>query len=395
MRRVGLFIIFVLLAACEPYGWDHPFDRMRSQVLSPGYPYTGDRRDFFADGDTVVLMSGVRVPDGYDWQKDTAIGIGHAEIVLYRNLEEVLSFPTGYAECASTDPDSHHLIGGHLYTEFSTTDLTVVKRDGEKLISYEGREYLVGLIERYDGIYTLGHSRSGDGFSFRRNGQVILERPSGTVFGSFQESTYPETGALYEDGGKLYFSYMAESAGVSSAHLVEDGIDNPLLPGVFDRYDDVKVSGGGLFYVGTFRSGGAWYHSPTAEGYLRNDFVWSDCRIVDAGGSVFLAGDARSSDGKNDYFLVLAAETGNYSGYPPGRYEVTAVGKNRVTIDSLDFPGYYFFSKGCNAYFDGGRYVVLTPQDESPPLLRMPGKDVKIRLNGYLTGVEVYVNQSS
>jgi hypothetical protein len=82
----------------------------------------------------------------------------------------------------SPDPDMHRVVDGHLYTDFSTSSETIIKKDGKPLITYQKPEMICDFLVHGDDVHTLGHSRTGGGFSYRINGVVVLERSNGYTF---------------------------------------------------------------------------------------------------------------------------------------------------------------------------------------------------------------------
>ncbi len=193
--------------------------------------------------DTAILFSAVRFEESYNFHKDSAYGADNYEIIFYRDFEPSLSIPSS-AECASPDPDTHHIVGGHLYTEAVSRERTFVGRDGQTLFSFEGREILRGLLPDGDDIYTLSESRSGDGFSFRKNGKILFSRESGYVFGDMSEPSYGPSGALYRDMGKICFCYAARLSGTERYFTVKDG--EAEMTSLEEKYgiQDVKIDEG-------------------------------------------------------------------------------------------------------------------------------------------------------
>lgn len=398
MRNVVLYLlVLVLVSACERPDWFSPFNNPRSQVMAPLYcPESRPGTDpVVASGDTSVFVSGVRVPLGYDWQRDTAIGLGRGELVLFKDMMEVLAMPTGYDECVSTDPDTHHIIQGHLYSEFSTLERTVVKRDGGTVLEYEGREFLVGLLEKDGEFYTLGCLRSGDGFTYRKNGEILLKVEDGLPYGSFLDSSYPETGALYLDGSKMYFAYSSNRFGKSS-HIVEDGKDNLIdafAQGV--SIEDVKMIGGKLYCAGIVPgSGNLQYRNYVGNLTTESSYVWSSCRVVGSANNVKYGGTGRYRYASGASTLLLAADTGTVSVKDSGDWFFCLDG-DALYLNPSSYAGYYFFSRSCVTYCGGKAYEALTPQDGSSPFMRVGGKEYGIDLNGFLTAVGVLVSPPS
>ena len=162
--------------------------------------------------DTVLYVSGVVFDDGYDWRSDTLYRRTDGYLVLFRNDEFLQILEAGSKQRISLDPDMHHLLGGHLYTEYSDGDRTTIGCDGKTLFSYYGREMLRGLLVEGKDVYTLGANRDGSGFSFRKNGNEILSRRDGTIIGRMSENPAYPGGALYRDHHSLCFCYSRESA---------------------------------------------------------------------------------------------------------------------------------------------------------------------------------------
>lgn len=172
--------------------------------------------------DTTLWFSAVRFPEDYDWQRDTAYGSVPFEIQLYRDYSPVLTLASGPDACFSPDPDRHHLLGGHLYTERTTGGQTRIGRDGNELFRVEGREFLSGLLEDGGDLYTLSRPGPDGGFTLRRNGEVLYSHPDGIPFGSLSDPAYGPTGALYLDGGEVVFCFRARDGAILSHFQVRD-----------------------------------------------------------------------------------------------------------------------------------------------------------------------------
>lgn len=155
-------------AGAEDEVWNGP----GSSVAGPGQ----------GSGKKVWYAVGVDYPAGYDWISDVEKGSVRCSLVVFANGVPMLKIPVGDDHEISADPDMHRMIGGSLYTDFSTSDRTVVKKDGKFLFEYPAREAIVDAAAAGDDLYTLGQSRTGKGFAFRRNGEVLLERSSGYAF---------------------------------------------------------------------------------------------------------------------------------------------------------------------------------------------------------------------
>lgn len=137
----------------------------------------------------ICYVTGLDYPDGYNWRADPENGTVKCSLVVFADGVPVMKVPVGKEYHVSPDPDMHRMIGGHLYTDFSTTDETVIKKDGQELFRYSGREMICGMAVSGPDIYTLGQSRNGNGFSYRKNGEVVLKRQVGRVFPRLQHES--------------------------------------------------------------------------------------------------------------------------------------------------------------------------------------------------------------
>lgn len=193
MKRILLVAAFLTAVSC---GLEEVSRRPQSGAgdvwLGPGMGAGKEDPD-----KTVVYVTAVEYPDGYDWRTDREKGSVKCSLVVYADDVPMMKVAAGDEYEVSADPDMHRMVDGHLYTDYSTELETVIKKDGKEVVRYEGREMICGLLVDGDDIYTLGHPRHGDGFTYRRNGRILLERTAGRSF--------PD---LYTDGGSMCFAFM-------------------------------------------------------------------------------------------------------------------------------------------------------------------------------------------
>lgn len=197
-----------------------------------------------AEADTAVYISAVRFPQSYDWRVDSARGAAEYEVLLLRDSVEILTIPSS-SGVVSPDPDTHHIIGGHLYTEAIKDGSTVICRDGQTLFSFEGCEILKGLLPCEEGIYTLSATRDGESLVLRRDGVPLLERKAAIAFGDLLDPSYGSTGALYDDAGELCFCYSKGRSQGKSCYVVRGTVENTACDG--DGVSDLKVYGSKVF----------------------------------------------------------------------------------------------------------------------------------------------------
>lgn len=132
-------------------------------------------------------VTGLDYPDGYDWRADPENGTVKCSLVVFVDGIPAMKIPVGHEYHVSPDPDMHRVIEGHLYTDYSTEEETVIKKDGKEVFRYPGREMIIGMEVLEGDIYTLGQPRNGDGFAYRRNGTALIQRGTGYAFPRLQQ----------------------------------------------------------------------------------------------------------------------------------------------------------------------------------------------------------------
>ena len=185
-----------------------------------------------------VYLTAVRFPDGYAWDLDTCTVDGDVWIDLYRDGERIRSIPAG----ASVHPDMHRYVGGHLYTDYSTAEETVISCDGAELFRFEGREALRGFLVREDGIHTLGQDRDGDGFTWRIDGRLLFRSETGIVLGALDGTGSPG-GALTEYGEDVFYACCLPTERGKEYHIMRNAERYRSFP-VADGTRDILFSDG-------------------------------------------------------------------------------------------------------------------------------------------------------
>lgn len=357
--------------------------------------------------DTSIYITALEFPVTYDWRKDTLRGNVDCNLILIRDGKRKLALPVRYDRRISQDMDMHRVVGGHLYTDFSIGNETIISRDGVSLFRYPGEEIILGFKVSGIDIYTLGRSRSGKGFSYRKNGKALIEKQAGMVIGDYFNCAYPQ-GALYEDMGHLYFSYQANDvSGQTHYYLVEDRLETPLeVPSGCDICD-VRVSDGRVCKLISF------HDQPARLDAIIGDTSYS---IKNIGGSILNAYFFFKSDDVmvletvklSDYGFVMMSLWNNkgrqalymnhssiyangnricYVGLSEGRvFEYRLPNKTVSVKDTC-----YLMSTRCATYKQGHFYVALTPADASlKPKLFIDEKSRSIDIaNGFITSVSV------
>lgn len=384
-RYLTIFIMLAAAAACDILGDGLQDGRPRmycergrgdgssSNAGSHGHPGPEDGTPAFVP-DTSIFISAVRCEPGYDWRRDTAYGVSSSELLLMHDGEVIVCVPTSAAAHVCTEPDMHHIIGGHLYTEFSNGTRTYIGRDGEELFSFEGREFLKGLCEKDGKVYTLSEKRSGKGFSFRENGTVIISSSSGDILGSFSEPSYRGTGALYLDDGKVCFTYSSGSSLFKQFNLVRDGEESS--PGRGPNILDVRSVQGKDVVAKTSFSG----------------MVWSNARIWPESDGYLISGDALYNGSRCSG--ILDTRNGEFKVLGPAGLLIYYKNGMSAAMDPGSMEGCFFFPGACADMLGSNLAKVITPLDTGrPPYLDTGDRIEKYEgFNGFLTGLSTEIS---
>lgn len=328
------FFTVLIAASVISCSWND-YTLFPGNVRDNGQGWNG--RSYGHDGtaaveDSAVFVCGVKYPEGCEWRIDSCRTGVSAELVLFRNGELLLSLPAGMENEISDEPDMHHLLGGHLYTEYSSLKETIVKCDGKELLRYPGREFLRGLLVEDDRIYTLGQSRIEEGFSLRCNGELLIERKTGAIEGGFGSFNYDGNGALFRDDGRLCFRFRFNS----EQFLMADGAERPYSENLVRDSHEIKY----------FSDTHLWYSGP---GYPSPVLFTDDNRFImhnglDLDGRYYFFPPEGGCFAEGDFYLAM---TPMENGARPGLWKNGA-------FSGMDFNGYLT-----------GVEVLLSPGDSS------------------------------
>ena len=390
MKASFLFLALAATFSCNIIDPPLPMGEPREWAYgrSPG-SYAGNSAEE-QQPDTTFIVSAVAFPESYDWQRDSAFGAVASTIIIYRNGRKSLEFPAGPAEHVSVSPDMHHIIGGALYTEYTDSKGTLVKKDGKYLVSWAGQEKLIGLLVKDSSVHSVGLASGGRSLTYRVNGQVVLNVTGGVAFGGFSSCGYGDTGALYIDSGSVCFSYKTVNGKTESAFLVKDGEALNLMSSPGTEILDARIRNGRplIFYNEDGRS-------KLSEGGVSKAFGhpglsrWIEGRIVEYRGRAAVEGS----------FLDRLGNTQNALGWSGG---AVSTGKNpgfvycngqdyfKIDMSPPAYPGYYLFHRNCACLTGDGIALVLTPKEKGgQPVMKYGSKTVKFNLYGYLSGIAV------
>ena len=401
-----LFRIFVLLLLCTccerlqpPFG-----ARVRGDRTSITGPFR--QRDSTGSGDgvsgadTVVRICAVRVPDDYDWAKDSASGRFEGELILYRGADPELIVPVRPESVISPSPGTHHIIGGHLYTERCCDGRTYICRDGKLLVHFDGSAILKGLLCDSDGALISLSCSPGDGsIVLRRDSEVLLPISHGSVIGGFGEGR----DALYEDDGHICFAYT-DSGNLFS---VRDAVISAVMaPETDGRAEDVLWLGGRQTVL--WRKNGT-EHILSRSGLNKSiSGVSASLSLVPLGEALFVRGEASFGMGLKSVYINT--ETLEYSyfrvrnGWPysiGGKlYLVSGAdplgvfargAKSYEPLTCFSDPSLLAFSGECAAVLGNGLLIGASAPG-GPPLLLHGGRAAgEFPFNGYVTAVDVEI----
>ena len=390
----------LVLAACEKYTLTRVY---RTQVLDyhgnhvrdtvpalPGKPVR----------DTFVYVAAVLVPGSYDWRKDESYGAVGCTVQLWKNNDLQFSSDAGPGTYMSGAPDSHHLTGGHLYTENCTQEGTRICRDGKAVLSYSQREKLRGLLEKDGVIYTLGRDLDSGGFCFRKDGEPLLKQNSGEIFGDFSNPSYGKGGALYENGDAVCFSFR----NASTCYVVKNGeMQVVSMVPTASRVRDIRLFGEGIYYVADFYTSMMVYGPSGANAlpsginwvmaslFPRNDGMWVCAETSDytyccpvsgtvTGGLRFYGSGNFMYDGSSELIAL---------GYEGGDYRISKSGGRVLYARDSTF----LLSTASLACAGDRVYALVNPKEKDAyPFVWNEGRNTQFEMNGYLTAIEVEIS---
>ena len=360
--------------------------------------------------DTVLYISAVEYPEGYDWVRDTASGLVEARIVLYRDSVKLLEVPTGFSHDVSPSPDMHRIVDGHLYTYFPNDSQTVIKRDGADIIRYDVREVIKGFMVEDGHVHTLGQNREvGGGIAYRIDGEELFLRRNATVIGEPDDGGWP-TGALYKDREAVAFAYKIGSI----YYIYHDGQSEEIRfhESPSDLYDIRRV-GGKTYSLARFKS---YAYSPAMicdfEGpvyFHEGQMKTAGCGIIPDGSDFSIKHSSPSGSGASWYLWSNGFNKSVQAGFIPYDFFasagcVDAVGTRNGSIcfttggmkKYISVEGNYrFTSSRCGVSLDGKLYAILTGMDDYPNLVIADGRVRSAGVNGVLTGLEVRIEERS
>lgn len=421
-RSLAALAILTAAGACA---WLDDVTGFTKSRLETGPPAGGNRGSTGVPAspkDSSLMVTAVVFPEGYCWQRDSSGEKAECRIVLFCNGSVIVDIPAGAGHPASSDPDMHRCIDGKLYTDFSTADRTAVYENGNLLFSYEGREMICGFLVRDGDIYTLGQNRSGEGFSFRKNGKAIYSSMTGRVFGTSGNPS-GKTGALYEDAGDIVFCFsstvVSQGSATTSYHIVREGVPETLtFPDAVKKVYDIRQIEGSIV-AAVQHITPARYPALVVDGKLKslpvslNNSLIGNCQLRwDGTGSIWFNVTYSQDNWKSIRYMLIRTSNNSRIMFNAGVtvYDLWTSGVDYAF--ALDTNGsisliyniggakrevelkdtrYSLLSPACMK-FNGKKIIAgLSPRDSTgfPVIINGTGTET-LKINGYITSVDYY-----
>lgn len=235
MKNFVLMIFMLVLSSCM-------FGEIESEIYSGADGiWRGPSYGKHLSG--TVYAAGLDYPDGYDWRADPEKGKVKCSLTLLADGVPVLRIPVGDAYEVSSDKNAHRILDGYLYTDYTDGNTTVIKKDGIEAVRYEGAEEISSMKIHNGVIHTLGSPKGGEGFTYRADGQVLVERESGTILSG-----------LCEYGGLISFCFagsaVSSSGPVSRYYLVSGGkVHQAAIDSDVTQVLDMGLYGGEMYLL--------------------------------------------------------------------------------------------------------------------------------------------------
>lgn len=401
MKRLLLLLgIIGLWAGCEqvdfPYRRDTRGDRT---AIDPGRQRDSAKANPGSSlPDTVMWVCAVKVPEGYDWARDTASGRFDGELLLYRNSDPVLRVPTGEASRIGPEPGSHHIARGHLYTEYHSAGRTYICKDAAPLFTFEDGGFLKGLLPLPDGSLMSLSCIPGGGLALRKDSLMLTRIGRGRAIGGFGEG-WP---VFYMEDGRCCFNYFDSG----NLFTVKDGAVSTVAPPESGaEAEDCRRWKGEDVILWRNASG---HH--LQKGTVCMDLVQGDPRmhLFEAGGALYAWGGNKSGmrnhvvvyDTDSFKRLFLYGKDSWLYGNGAGLFAVNAKGPlsvyfaNRTPVESkplLRDNDYFVFSDECVASYGKDPFLGVSSPGKPPRLIRGDRAVGELPFEGYITAVDVEI----
>ncbi len=399
MKKFILFLLVAVAASCGLKEIGGVPDESNGDVWIP----PGVDVDSLAKDESVFYVVAMEYLYGYDWLSDMEKGTVKCSLAVYADGGLIMKLPVGEKYEVSSDPETHRIVNGHLYTEYISDNETVIKRDGRGFIRYPGREVICDLVEHEGKVYTLGHNIDGEGFTCRKNGEIIFERAEGSSFGRLQYCN-----------DSLCFAFIEPIESEKETleryyHVINGETVQTAVREDIRKVWDIAFHKGGICYVASL-VGIPYPVLFTDSGLKALDMPQSSellsCRIIDNDEALYVEGQVEQRG--EDIISCLWDSGGIVHAFPYS----TAVSSVCMDVDGIccilnpsssDTEGEIY--KCGESYFMPEGYVSIGPRtcavvngilhaglsslSGAPPILWKDDELTQLKINGYITVVSV------
>ena len=173
----------------------------------------------------VCYVTALDYRNGYDWRTDKEKGTVKCSLIMYADSVPLLKIPVGSQYEVSSDPQRHRVIDGHLYTDYTDGTTTVMKKDGKELFRYGASETVDDVLSIAGQLHTLSRPATGAGFSYRIDGEPVVERITGSSLGYLTSNkgtvSFCFAHEVMTEGGIVRNYYRVTGGNVSKVDLPE------------------------------------------------------------------------------------------------------------------------------------------------------------------------------
>ena len=342
--------------------------------------------------DTTVCFSAVVFPQDYDWIKDPYYGLADFSLVLYKNGEAAMSMDSR-SGLVSANPDTHHILGSNLYTEYNKEGETLICRNGELILVIKENGTLKGLYEEGEVLYTLFQEKYNNSISLRKGEEILFRAEDGEAFGALSDPSYFPTGALYKDGGQICFCYRSNKDGL--CYKVIDARAEKAVTAVGSRNIlDMKVINGGDRYA----------YDRYGNNYLKEARIWrglTDTRICgilqsaskDTGTPVILLNETEGLYEKICNFDGLIYLSGRHSLVVSERDESGLKIFSSLKNSLSDYAGSMIMNPSCVSFVEEGLYLAISPASTGEPAyIYADGRRKDVDIHGFISSIGVSIS---
>lgn len=326
-------------------------------------------------------------PEGYDWR--TGAEDEGVFIVMFADGVPVLKVPAGRKHEVPGDPQRIRIRSGHLYTDYTDGTVTVIKRDGEEILRYDGAEEAVALEYVEGRLHMLCVPETGSGFVYRVDGEAAVARDEGKLYGGL-EVWDGRVGFCFANQSRSYEVRDGKVALVTPEEDTAEITDMQICEGRLCMLTKTDGRNSPAMHVGDIRIFNDHFESLdiVSSRFLDTDSLCVRLRCRD-GSSDLLCDRLWFSDGLSRMprrvtrlLSVVVDATGYHAVANPSEIHEGCIFSNR---DYHDLPeGYHVYGDGCAVVRDSILYVGLTSGKGGSPVIWKDGALDTLDVNGPL-----------